>query len=97
MLKSLSESVQLSSDVVIGEAIGTVAITILDNKSFILNSLYKNNIAACISFIIHHNIFTVMIVLKIIQMWFVFWCSILHYLLWDIEWFLVQQCFLTIH
>ena len=42
MLKPVSELVQLSSDVVIGEA--TVAITILDSKSILWNKLYKINI-----------------------------------------------------
>ena len=40
MLKSVSELVLLSSDVVIHEAIGTVAITTLDKKDFILNGSY---------------------------------------------------------
>ena len=40
MLKSVSESVQLSSDVVIGEVIGTVAITILNNKNLEIIFLY---------------------------------------------------------
>ena len=40
MLKSVSELVLLSSDEVIHEAIGTVVITILDKKDFILNGSY---------------------------------------------------------
>ena len=40
MVKSVLKSVLLSSDEVIHEAIGTVAITILDKKDFILNGSY---------------------------------------------------------
>ena len=27
------------------------------------------------------------------MIWFIFWCGILHYVLWETEWFLVQHCF----
>ena len=40
MLKSVSESVLLSLDEVIHDAIGTVVIIILDKKDFILNGSY---------------------------------------------------------
>ena len=27
------------------------------------------------------------------MIWFVFWCGILHYVLWETEWFSVWHCF----